>query len=108
MSVALLPLTDTFYNRYLTAPSKLFDYLAQAVPVIASELPAVRELAGDAAFYVPPGDRTELTAAMRSLLSDRDRYEELVTMAHRRAGELSWDRRGENTLAFLRELLPRH
>jgi glycosyltransferase involved in cell wall biosynthesis len=104
VSVALLPLTDTFYNRYLTAPSKLFDYLSQAVPVIASDLPAVRELAADAALYVKPGDRLELTFAMRRLLDDRELYDGLMAKAHIRAGDLHWDRRGEGAVAFFREL----
>ncbi|GBE30400.1 D-inositol-3-phosphate glycosyltransferase [bacterium BMS3Bbin04] len=107
VSVALLPLTDTFYNRYLTAPSKLFDYLSQAVPVIASDLPAVRELAGDAALYVKPGDRADLTAAMSRLLEDRERYDQLADAAYRQAKTLHWDRRGEGTVAFLSELLAR-
>ncbi|MCB2213223.1 glycosyltransferase [bacterium] len=107
VSVALLPLTGTFYNRYLTAPSKLFDYLSQAVPVIASDLPAVRELAGDAALYVKPGDRTELTAAMAKLLGDREQYNRLAQTAHKQAQTLHWDRRGEGTVEFLRELLAR-
>ncbi len=105
VSVALLPLTDTFYNRYLTAPSKLFDYLSQAVPVIASDLPAVRELAGEAALYVKPVDRGELTSAMQRLLVDQELYEGLMMKAHQRAGDLHWDRRGEGAVEFFRELL---
>jgi glycosyltransferase involved in cell wall biosynthesis len=104
VSVALLPLTDTFYNRYLTAPSKLFDYLSQAVPVIASDLPAVRELANDAALYVKPGDRSELTTAMKRLLDDQEFHDQLMTKAHKRAGDLHWDRRGEGAVGFIGEL----
>ncbi|MBS1261610.1 MAG: putative teichuronic acid biosynthesis glycosyltransferase TuaH [Calditrichaeota bacterium] len=107
VSVAVLPLRDTFYNRYLTAPSKLFDYLGAALPVVASDLPAVRELAGDAAFYVPPGDRRALVRAFETLLADRNRHETLSAAAHERARELHWDRRGLATREFLAELLAR-
>lgn len=43
-AVGVLPLQDTFFNRYLTSPLKLFDYYSFGIPVIASELPTMREL----------------------------------------------------------------
>ena len=43
----LVPLTDTPFNRHLTSPLKILDYLAHSLPVIASDLPTVRELIED-------------------------------------------------------------
>ncbi len=104
-SLAVLPLRDTFYNQYLTAPSKLFDYLAHAIPVITSELLAVRELAQGAAMYVPPGDSASLADAIQRVASCEDTQRELAARAHERAKELLWDRRGEVTAGFLESLL---
>ncbi len=104
-SIAVLPLRDTFYNRYLTAPSKLFDYLAHAVPVITSDLLAVRELAGDAALYMPPGDVAALTEALTKVTSSDETQLEMAKAAHERAKDLLWDQRGIKTAAFLRDLL---
>ncbi len=105
VTIATLPLHDTFYSRYLTAPSKLFDYLSQAIPVITSDHPSVHELAGDAAVYVPPNDVNALATAINTLLSDREKYDAVVAAAHERAQHLHWDRRGEKTKEFLEALL---
>jgi glycosyltransferase involved in cell wall biosynthesis len=44
---------------------------AHGTPAIVSDLPALRETAGDGALYVPPGDVPELAAAMRELADDQ-------------------------------------
>ena len=43
---------------------------AHGTPAIVSDLPALRETAGEGALYVPPGDVAALRAAMRSLAGD--------------------------------------
>jgi glycosyltransferase involved in cell wall biosynthesis len=49
---------------------KLFEYLAAGVPPVASDLPPVRALLGDAngAVLVPPGDHDAFAAALADLL----------------------------------------
>jgi glycosyltransferase involved in cell wall biosynthesis len=44
---------------------------AHGTPAIVSDLPALRETAGEGALYVPPGDVAALRAAMRALADDR-------------------------------------
>ena len=43
---------------------------AHGTPAIVSDLPALRETAGDGALYVPPGDAGALREAMRALAAD--------------------------------------
>jgi glycosyltransferase involved in cell wall biosynthesis len=43
---------------------------AHGTPAIVSDLPALRETAGDGALYVPPGDVAALAAAMRRIAGD--------------------------------------
>lgn len=40
----LLPLADNLFGRHLTSPLKLWDYLATSVPIVAPDLPTVREI----------------------------------------------------------------
>ena len=57
--------------RYFTSPLKLFDYMAAGAPIVASDLPTVREVLtdGDNALLVPPGRPVDaLAAAIRRLL----------------------------------------
>ena len=44
--------------------------LAAGAPAIVSDLPVLREVLGDGALYVPPGDAEALSAALLSVASD--------------------------------------
>jgi glycosyltransferase involved in cell wall biosynthesis len=56
-------------------PTKVIEYLAMGVPVVASDLPGIREaLAGRAAVeVVPPGDRAAAEEAVARLLAEEAR-----------------------------------
>ncbi|MFZ1291950.1 MAG: glycosyltransferase [Melioribacteraceae bacterium] len=43
-AIGIVPLEETFFNKYLTSPLKLFDYFSFCIPVIATDLPTTREL----------------------------------------------------------------
>lgn len=67
--VLLLPLLDNLYGRWLANPLKLWDYLATGIPIVAADLPTVREVAGDRPFYYPPGDMDALAQAVGRALT---------------------------------------
>ncbi|HKA88667.1 MAG TPA: glycosyltransferase family 4 protein [Haliangiales bacterium] len=72
------------------APQVVLEALAAGVPLVASDLPGVRELAADAAVLVPPGDAGALAAALRgALVAPPD-----AAAARRRAAAYAWDRIG--------------
>jgi glycosyltransferase involved in cell wall biosynthesis len=43
-AIGVIPLTETFFNKFITSPLKLFDYYSYCIPVIATDLPTTREL----------------------------------------------------------------
>ncbi len=65
----LLPLDDDLFGRHLSNPLKLWDYLATGIPIVAPELPSVREVAGDTPHYYRPGDPEALAAAVGRALA---------------------------------------
>ena len=69
-AVAVVPLPDNLMARYFTSPLKLFDYMAAGVPIVASDLPSIREVLtdGDNALLMPPDDPVALAATIRRLL----------------------------------------
>ena len=102
VSVALVPLADTYYNRYLTCPVKALDALSQGLPVVASDLPGVRAVLGEAALY---GDVVvEQAAAIRSLLDDARCYARARAASRERARALSWTRRARAILQLAETL----
>ena len=71
-------------------------------PLIASDLPPVREVVGNAAELVPPDDPDALAEAIAHLLEDGDRRQALADAGRRRAAEFTWQRTAEDVLRAYR------
>ena len=58
--------------RLFTSPLKLFDYMAAGVPIVASDLPALREVLRheENALLARPGDPEAFALAVRRVLAD--------------------------------------
>ena len=68
--IAVLP-NRADADSAFTSPIKLFEYMAAGCAIVASDLPAVREiLAEDEAVWVRPGDAQSLAAGLRRLAAD--------------------------------------
>ncbi|WIM72126.1 glycosyltransferase [Corynebacterium suedekumii] len=63
LDVFALPRRDTKVTRTVT-PIKPLSAMALDVPVAASDLPALREVTGERATYVPAGDAQALASAI--------------------------------------------
>lgn len=81
----VLPLEDNSFGRQFTSPLKLWDYLATGIPIVAADLPTVREIAGDRPFYYPPGDVAGMVAAIHLALVSGPRPRLVRTWAERAA-----------------------
>jgi glycosyltransferase involved in cell wall biosynthesis len=77
------------------------EAMASGCPVIASDLPELRELAGDAAAYVAPDDQQGLAATLVELAADPDRRRRMAARGRELAAGLRWERCGEVTAQAL-------
>lgn len=95
----VLPLEDNSFGRQFTSPLKLWDYLATGIPIVAADLPTVREIAGDLPFYYSPGDKAGLRSAVLGALASGPRPRRVRT----------WDDRATEVESVLAEVvaLPR-
>jgi glycosyltransferase involved in cell wall biosynthesis len=102
-SVALLPLPDEPVARLFTSPLKLFDYMAAGVPIVASDLPALREVLRHEqnALLATPGDAESFAAAVRRILGDPELAARLGAQARADVLDFSWDARAAALLDFL-------
>jgi glycosyltransferase involved in cell wall biosynthesis len=77
------------------------EAMASGCPVVASDLPELRELARDAAIYFKPGDRSELATALSALADDAERRREMAARGREIAAGLNWATCGETTAEAL-------
>ena len=77
-------------------PLVLLEALAMGLPVVATDIPGVRDLVADGrnGFLVPPGDPAAMRAALLRVTADPDRYQRMSAESRRVAGQYSWDRIG--------------
>jgi len=82
----------------------VLEAMASGVPVVCRDLPALRELAGDAARLVPGDDPVDFAAACTELLGTGSTAASLRARGLARARDYSWDRTGELTARVYAEL----
>jgi glycosyltransferase involved in cell wall biosynthesis len=70
----------------------VLEALACGTPVLASDIPALREVAGEAATYVRPTSVPDIARCLEDLLRDPERRAVARLRGIARAGEFTWQR----------------
>jgi glycosyltransferase involved in cell wall biosynthesis len=106
-SVLVLPNRASAISTSFTSPLKLFEYMAAGRPIVASDLPSLREVLHDQvdALLVPPGDAPALAAAIRTLFADPALARRLAGAAAAAVPEYGWDRRAERLEALFKTVV---
>lgn len=119
--VKFLPLTQRDFARYTKAsdvlvinyprtthfatymsPTKLFAYIGSKTAVVASDLPAVREIVDESMVYlIPPNDSAALSDALRKVLTHHVETKHMIERAYAQITHFSWTQRAERILARL-------
>jgi glycosyltransferase involved in cell wall biosynthesis len=80
------------------------EAMACQVPVVASDIPAHREVAGDAAWYVDPNDPSSIAEGIERVWEDEAIRDRLTEAGAGRAEQFTWERAARKTLAVYRRL----
>jgi glycosyltransferase involved in cell wall biosynthesis len=101
--VLVLPNTPGRVSAAYTSPLKLFEYMASGRPIVASDLPALREvLRPDAnAVLVEAGNAGALAAGLARVLADPALASRLAAQARADVREYTWDRRAGRIEALI-------
>jgi glycosyltransferase involved in cell wall biosynthesis len=83
----------------------VLEAMAQETAVLASDIPVLREVGGDAARYLPPSDVAAWGDALVELLRDDAERGRMARAGHDRADGFTWERCIERTKAVYREVL---
>jgi glycosyltransferase involved in cell wall biosynthesis len=100
---AVYSLADAFlYPSNVEAfPIPLTEALACGTPIITSNANGLREIVGDAAVLVDPGDPPQIAAALFQVLADPDLQRDLSARGRRRSAAFNWDTCARETLRLL-------
>ncbi|MFN2491108.1 MAG: glycosyltransferase family 4 protein [Actinomycetota bacterium] len=74
----------------------LLEAMAASAPVVCSDLPAFRTVAGDAAAFFPVGDARGLAAKLRAVVTDEARADEMRRASCAVATRFAWPRLAAN------------
>lgn len=105
-TVGIAPIRPTTLNNAYSLPNKLFQYMAAELPVVASNLPQLREVieGSGAGVTIDTGSAASIAAALRDLLGDRDRLAAMGRNARKAVDErYNW----ATSAATLREVYER-
>ncbi|MGY1783138.1 glycosyltransferase family 4 protein [Geodermatophilus sp. SYSU D01036] len=80
----------------------VLEAMQRGCPVLASDIPVLREVGGEAARYVTPRDAGAFAAAVQGLLADPAQREGLAAAGRERAGRFSWETAARRTAESLR------
>jgi glycosyltransferase involved in cell wall biosynthesis len=92
-----------FPSFYEASPLPPVEAMAYGCPVVAADIPSLRERCGDAALYCDPQDPGALAGAVARVLDDPALADELRRRGAARAAALTWAACAERTLAVLAE-----
>lgn len=95
--VLALPNPATRISSQYTSPLKLFEYMASGRPIVASDLPAFREVLrnGENALLVEPGHAPAFAEAILRLVGNESLAQALASAALAEVRDYTWDRRAE-------------
>jgi alpha-1,3-rhamnosyl/mannosyltransferase len=94
-----------FPSRHEGFGIPVLEAMAQGTAVLCSDIPALREVAGDAARFVAPDDTEAWTDALAELLGDPEARAVLVAAGRARVEGYSWERCARETAAVYGEAL---
>ena len=101
--VLVIPFPNNSHYAFYASPLKLFEYMASGRPIIASDLPSLREVLNDKnALFFKPENAADLARAINMLRSSPMLGYHLSRQALADVREYTWDNRAKKILDFIK------
>ena len=103
--ICVVPDPSSDYNDHSTIV-KVMEYMAQAKPVVAFDLPEHRVTAGDTALYAIPNEESDFARQLLRLMDDPGLRKRMGEAGQRRVMEqFTWERQEKHLLEAYRTLV---
>jgi glycosyltransferase involved in cell wall biosynthesis len=98
----LMPFPDRAHYRYFMSPMKMFEYMASGRPIIASNLPSIKEILNENnCVFCAPDNAPDLAEKIKLVLNNSDLAKRVSTQALLDAKQYTWRKRAEKIKEFL-------
>ena len=92
-------------SLHFTSPMKLFEYMASRRPILASDVPSIREILSDeTGYFAKPDDPRSFADALKRIFADSNKAERRASAARAYAENNTWAKRAEHILERCRTL----
>ena len=100
--VCVLPFPQEAYtNLRFLSPLKMFEYMASKKPIVATDLPTIREILNEEnAVLVKPNDLKALAEGIRRVLEDEEFAKKIAEKAYEDVKQYTWEKRADGILKF--------
>ena len=83
-------------SKHWTSPLKVFEYMASRRPIVASDLPSIREILNEEnAILVEPDNPQALSSGILEALKNKQLSDKISSRAFEDVKQYSWDKRAE-------------
>lgn len=79
----------------------LLEAFKAGVPVLASDIPPLKEIGGKACYYVAPLDESDIAQGINEVVRDSSMQERMIKMGRERLSKFSWQTATEKTFVIL-------
>jgi glycosyltransferase involved in cell wall biosynthesis len=94
------------YSKYFTSPMKLFEYIAASKPIIAADVPSLREVLDDStALFFKADDAVSLADTINANYNNQELKNYISSNLKILSREVTWHKRGVNLVLFIKELV---
>ncbi|MCC4266746.1 glycosyltransferase family 4 protein [Microbacterium schleiferi] len=90
-----------FPSLYEASPLPPIEAMANGCPVVAADIPSIRERCGDAVLYCDPHRPESIAHVATELLTDHALWNQMQQRGLEKASQYSWSKQAQRLMAFL-------
>ncbi len=106
--VLIAPFPSFTHYKFYMSPLKIFEYMASRRPIVASDLPSIREILNDPstssgqgnAVLVEPDNPQALARGIKKVLENKVLAEKISNQAFQDVKQYTWEKRAKKILSF--------